>query len=112
MDDWFEEPAWESAFCDQEAILATLALDAVFGFEILAGGCFKDRRPSCSPARGRSTLALLAPELTPSVTLCAPLDTLPFRSDSIDAISCAPHPRAWSRTPMIGLRESRACAHR
>jgi SAM-dependent methyltransferase len=47
----------------------------------------------------------LAPELAPGVTLCAPMETLPFRSDSIDAIFL-PHTLELVEDPYAVLREA------
>jgi SAM-dependent methyltransferase len=47
----------------------------------------------------------LSPDLRPGVTLCAPLDTLPFRSDSIDAI-LLPHTLELVEDPYAVLREA------
>jgi SAM-dependent methyltransferase len=47
----------------------------------------------------------VAPELAPGATLCAPLDTLPFRSDSIDAI-LLPHTLELVGDPYAVLREA------
>jgi SAM-dependent methyltransferase len=57
-----------------------------------------------SAARTQHT-TLLAPELTPGVTLCAPHDSLPFRSDSIDAI-LLPHTLELVEDPYAVLREA------
>ena len=84
LKDWFEGPLGVRVL-REEAALATLALDTVFGFELLQVGAWGPARHLLTGARTQHT-TLLAPELTPGVTLCAPLDTLPFRSDSIDAI--------------------------
>jgi SAM-dependent methyltransferase len=47
----------------------------------------------------------VAPELGSGVTLCAPLDSLPFRSDSIDAIFL-PHTLELVDDPYAVLREA------
>ena len=54
---------------------------------------------------------LLAPDLGPGVTLCAPLDSLPFRSDSIDAI-LLPHTLELVEDPVRGAARGRARAVR
>ena len=81
LDNWFEGPLGVRVL-REEAALATLALDKVFGFELLQVGAWGPARHLLSGARTQHT-TLLAPELSAGVTLCAPLDTLPFRSDSI-----------------------------
>ena len=48
---------------------------------------------------------LLAPDSGPGVTLCAPLDSLPFASDSIDAIFL-PHTLELVEDPYAVLREA------
>ena len=81
-----------------------MALDTVFGFELLQVGAWGPARHLLSGARTQHT-TLVAPELTPGVTLCAPLDTLPFRSDSIDAI-LLPHTLELVEDPYAVLREA------
>jgi SAM-dependent methyltransferase len=88
----------------EEAALATLALDTVFGFELLQVGAWGPARHLLTAARTQHT-TLLAPELTPGVTLCAPHDSLPFRSDSIDAI-LLPHTLELVEDPYAVLREA------
>ncbi|HMI74660.1 MAG TPA: methyltransferase domain-containing protein [Steroidobacteraceae bacterium] len=101
--DWFEGPLGARVL-REEAALATLALDNVFGFELLQVGAWGPKRHMLDGARTQHA-TLLAPELTPGVTLCAPLDTLPFRSDSIDAI-VLPHTLELVEDPYAVLREA------
>ena len=103
LDDWFESPLGVRVL-REEAALATLALDTVFGFELLQVGAWGPARHLLSGARTQHT-TLLAPELSAGVTLCAPLDTLPFRSDSIDAI-LLPHTLELVEDPYAVLREA------
>jgi SAM-dependent methyltransferase len=103
LDDWFKGPLGARVL-REEAALATLALDTVFGFELLQVGAWGPARHLLTGARTQHT-TLLAPELTPGVTLCAPLDTLPFRSDSIDAI-LLPHTLELVEDPYAVLREA------
>jgi SAM-dependent methyltransferase len=103
LDDWFQGPLGVRVL-REEAALATLALDTVFGFELLQVGAWGPARHLLAGARTQHT-TLLAPELTPGVTLCAPLDTLPFRSDSIDAI-LLPHTLELVEDPYAVLREA------
>ena len=103
LDDWFEGPLGVRVL-REEAVLATFALDTVFGFELLQVGAWGPARHLLTGARTQHT-TLLAPELTPGVTLCAPLDTLPFRSDSIDAI-LLPHTLELVEDPYAVLREA------
>ncbi|HEY0803320.1 MAG TPA: methyltransferase domain-containing protein, partial [Steroidobacteraceae bacterium] len=88
----------------EEAALATLALDDVFGFELLQVGAWGPAHHLLDGARTQHT-TLVAPEPTPGVTLCAPLDTLPFKSDSIDAI-LLPHTLELVEDPYAVLREA------
>ena len=88
----------------EEAALARLALDDVFGFELLQVGTWGLQRHLLGGARTQHT-TLLAPDLGPGVTLCAPLDSLPFASDSIDAIFL-PHTLELVEDPYAVLREA------
>ena len=101
--DWFEGPLGARVL-REEAALAPLALDDVFGFELLQVGAWGPSRHLLDGARTQHT-TLLAPDLGPGVTLCAPLDTLPFRSDSIDAIFL-PHTLEQVEDPYAVLREA------
>ena len=88
----------------EEAALAPLTLDDVFGFELLQVGAWGPARHLLDGARTQHT-TLVAPEMTSGVTLCAPLDSLPFRSDSIDAIFL-PHTLELMEDPYAVLREA------
>jgi len=101
--DWFEGPLGARVL-REEAALATLALDDVFGFELLQVGAWGPARHLLDGARTQHT-TLLAPELSSGVTLCAPLDSLPFRSDSIDAVFL-PHTLELVEDPYAVLREA------
>ena len=103
VEDWFSGPLGTRVL-REEAALATLALDTVFGFELLQVGAWGPARHLLKGARTQHT-TLLAPELSSGVTLCAPLDTLPFRSDSIDAI-LLPHTLEVVEDPYAVLREA------
>jgi SAM-dependent methyltransferase len=103
LEDWFEGPLGARVL-REEAALATLALDNVFGFELLQVGAWGPASHLLTGARTQHT-TLLAPELSPGVTLCAPSDTLPFRSDSIDAI-LLPHTLELVEDPYAVLREA------
>jgi SAM-dependent methyltransferase len=103
LEEWFAGPLGARVL-REEAALATLALDTVFGFELLQVGAWGPARHWLQSARTQHT-TLLAPELAPGVTLCAPLDTLPFRSDSIDAI-LLPHTLELVEDPYAVLREA------
>ena len=101
--DWFEGPLGARVL-REEAALASLALDDVFGFELLQVGAWGPARHLLDGARTQHT-TLLAPEMSSGVTLCAPLDSLPFRSDSIDAIFL-PHTLELVDDPYAVLREA------
>ena len=101
--DWFEGPLGARVL-REEAALAPLALDDVFGFELLQVGAWGPARHWLDGARTQHT-TLVAPELQAGVTLRAPLDSLPFRSDSIDAIFL-PHTLELVEDPYAVLREA------
>lgn len=103
LDDWFEGPLGVRVL-REEAVLATLALDTVFGFELLQVGSWGPARHLLGGARTQHT-TLVTPELKQGVTLCAPLDTLPFKSDSIDAV-LLPHTLELVEDPYAVLREA------
>ncbi len=103
QDDWFESPLGSSVLREEEA-LAPLALDDVFGFELLQVGAWGPGGHLLDAARTQHT-TLVAPELSSGVTLCSPLDSLPFRSDSIDAIFL-PHTLELVEDPYTVLREA------
>ncbi|GAC1331340.1 MAG: class I SAM-dependent methyltransferase [Steroidobacteraceae bacterium] len=101
--EWFEGPLGNRVL-REEAALAPLALDDVFGFELLQVGAWGPARHLLDGARTQHTI-LVAPETSADVTLCAPLDSLPFRSDSIDAIFL-PHTLELVEDPYAVLREA------
>jgi SAM-dependent methyltransferase len=101
--DWFEGPLGTRVL-REEAALAPLALDDVFGFELLQVGGWGPARHLLNGARTQHT-TLVAPEMSSGVTLCAPLDSLPLRSDSIDAIFL-PHTLELVEDPYAVLREA------
>jgi SAM-dependent methyltransferase len=100
---WFEGPLGTRVL-REEAALAPLALDDVFGFELLQVGAWGPARHLLDGARTQHTI-LAAPQRSPGVTLCSPLDSLPFRSDSIDAIFL-PHTLELVEDPYAVLREA------
>ena len=101
--EWFDGPlGWR--VLREEAALARLALDDVFGFELLQVGAWGPSPHLLGGARTQHT-TLLAPEMSPGVTLCAPLQSLPFPSDSIDAIFL-PHTLELVEDPYAVLREA------
>lgn len=103
QNDWFEGPLGARVL-REEAALARLALDDVFGFELLQVGAWGPARHLLEGARTQHT-TLVAPELASGVTLCSALDSLPFRSDSIDAIFL-PHTLELVEDPYAVLREA------
>jgi SAM-dependent methyltransferase len=101
--EWFDGPlGWR--VLREEAALARLALDDVFGFELLQVGAWGPSPHLLEGARTQHA-TLLAPELSPGVTLCAPLQSLPFPADSIDAIFL-PHTLELVEDPYAVLREA------
>ncbi|MGD0493684.1 MAG: methyltransferase domain-containing protein [Steroidobacteraceae bacterium] len=101
--DWFDGPLGGRVL-REEGALAQLALDDVFGFELLQVGGWGPGRHLLDGARTQHT-TLLAPEPAPGVSLCAPLTALPFASDSIDAI-LLPHTLELVEDPYAVLREA------
>ena len=101
--EWFAGPLGARVLREETA-LARLAMEDVFGFELLQVGTWGPTQHLLVGARTQHT-TLLAPELSSGVTLCAPLDTLPFRSDSIDAI-LLPHTLEVVEDPYAVLREA------
>jgi SAM-dependent methyltransferase len=88
----------------EEAALSQVALDDVFGFELLQIGVWGPTQHLLAAARTQHT-TLLAPTSGPGVTLCAPMTSLPFASDSIDAI-LLPHTLELVEDPYAVLREA------
>jgi SAM-dependent methyltransferase len=103
VEDWFASPLGTRVLREETA-LARLALDDVFGFELLQVGAWGPARHLLGGARTQHT-TLLAPDPSPSVTLCAPFASLPFASDSIDAIFL-PHTLELVEDPYAVLREA------
>jgi SAM-dependent methyltransferase len=103
LSDWFGA-ALGQAVLGQESLVVAQALDDVFGFEFLQLGAWGGGRALLAAARTpHATLA--APRTGGGVTLCAPLDLLPFASDSIDAI-LLPHTLELVEDPYAVLREA------
>jgi SAM-dependent methyltransferase len=103
VDGWFDGPLGARVLREETA-LARIALDDVFGFELLQVGAWGPGRHLLDGARTPHT-TLLAPNRGPGVTLCAPLTSLPFASDSIDAI-LLPHTLELVEDPYAVLREA------
>ena len=101
--EWFDGPLGARVL-REEAALARVALDDVFGFELLQVGTWGPTPHLLDGARTQHT-TLLAPKRGPGVTLCAPLASLPFASDSIDAI-VLPHTLELVADPYAVLREA------
>ena len=101
--EWFEGPLGSRVWREETA-LARLALDDVFGFELLQVGAWGPGRALLGAARTQHT-TLVAPQADAGVTLCAPLDSLPFASDSIDAV-LLPHTLELVEDPYAVLREA------
>ena len=101
--EWFDAPLGARVL-REEAALARVALDDVFGFELLQLGSWGPSRHLLGGARTQHT-TLLAPTRGPDVTLCATLTSLPFAADSIDAI-LLPHTLELVADPYAVLREA------
>ena len=101
--EWFDGPLGGRVLREETA-LARLALDDVFGFELLQVGAWGPDPHLLAGARTQHT-TLLASTLSEGVTLCAPLQSLPFPSDSIDAIFL-PHTLELVEDPYAVLREA------
>jgi SAM-dependent methyltransferase len=101
--EWFDGPLG-SRVLREETSLARVALDDVFGFELLQVGTWGPTRHLLDGARTQHT-TLLAPAMGPGVSLCAPLASMPFASDSIDAI-LLPHTLELAEDPYAVLREA------
>ncbi len=101
--DWFDSPLGARVLRDETA-LARAALDDVFGFELLQVGAWGTGASLLAGARTQHT-TLVAPEAATGVTLRAPLATLPFASDTIDAV-LLPHTLELEPDPYAVLREA------
>ena len=101
--EWFAGPLGARVLREETA-LARLALEDVFGFELLQVGTWGPTQHLLAGARTQHA-TLLAPKRGPGVTLCGPLDSLPFASDSIDAI-VLPHTLELVEDPYAVLREA------
>ncbi len=101
--DWFAGPLGDRVL-REEAALARVALEDVFGFELLQVGAWGRSQHLLGFARTQHT-TLVAPDLSPGVTLRSQLESLPFASDSIDAI-LLPHTLELVEDPYAVLREA------
>jgi SAM-dependent methyltransferase len=103
LGEWFGAPLGK-AVLGVEAALVGKALEDVFGFEFLQVGAWGFGRALLAGAR-MPHATLVAPQAGSGVTLRAPLDALPFASDSIDAILLA-HTLELVEDPYAVLREA------
>ena len=103
LDAWFGA-ALGRAVLAHEAVLVRKALDDVFGFEFLQVGAWGSGAALLAGAR-MPHATRVAPHAAKGVTLCAPLDMLPFASDSIDAI-LLPHTLELVEDPYGVVREA------
>ncbi len=101
--DWFESPLGAHVF-GAETALARLALDDVFGFELLQVGAWGAGDALLAGARTQHR-TVVSPRRDLGVSLCASLDSLPFASDTIDAI-LLPHTLELVADPYAVLREA------
>ncbi len=107
--DWFEGPLGARVL-REEAALAPLVLDDVFGFELLQMGAWGPARHLLDGARTQHT-TLVAPQAGPGVTLCAAarLAAVALRFHRRDFF--AAHPRAGGGS-LRGAARSRTSAVR
>jgi SAM-dependent methyltransferase len=103
LGDWFAAPLGK-AVLGVEAALVRKALDDVFGFEFLQLGAWGNGQALLAGARTPHAM-LVAAHGGSGITLRAPLDSLPFASDSIDAI-LLPHTLELVEDPYAVLREA------
>ncbi len=103
LSDWFDGALGQAVLGEESAIVRK-TLDDVFGFEFLQVGTWGPGRALLAGARTPHT-TLVAPFVADGVSLCAPLDMLPFASDSIDAI-LLPHTLELVEDPYAVLREA------
>ncbi|MFI4891072.1 MAG: class I SAM-dependent methyltransferase [Steroidobacterales bacterium] len=103
LTDWFEGALGQSVLREEASVLRK-AIDDVFGFEFLQVGTWGPGRALLAGARTPHT-TLVAPCIADGISLCAPLDMLPFASDSIDAI-LLPHTLELVEDPYAVLREA------
>ena len=100
---WFEGPLGARVL-REEAALARLALDDVFGFELLQVGAWGPARHLLDGARTQHT-SCSPPTAAPASRSARHLTSLPFASDSIDAI-LLPHTLELVEDPYAVLREA------
>lgn len=100
---WLDGPLGARVLRDETAV-AALALDDVFGFELLQFGIWGADAPLLAAARTQHH-TVVAPLPEPGATLVAALDGLPLRSDSIDAV-LLPHSLERVDDPYAVLREA------
>jgi SAM-dependent methyltransferase len=103
LDGWFGASLGQ-AVLGAEAAIVRRALDDVFGFEFLQLGAWGSGAALLAGARMPHS-TLVAADSGPGVTLRAPLDMLPFASDSIDAI-LLPHTLELVEDPYAVVREA------
>ncbi len=101
--DWFAQPLGLRVLHEERA-LAPVALEDVFGFELLQIGTFGPQAHWLEHARTQHA-TLVAPAPGAGVSLCAPLTGLPFAADSIDAV-LLPHTLELVEDPYAVLREA------
>ena len=100
---WLDGPLGARVVRD-EAAIAALALDDVFGFELLQFGIWGKGAPLLAAARTQHT-TVVAPLREAGATLVATLEGLPLSSDSIDAV-LLPHTLERVDDPYAVLREA------
>ena len=103
LSEWLEGALGHHVLREEAAVVRN-ALDDVFGFEFLQVGSFGPGGALLAGARMPHTM-LVSPHPQAGTTLCAPLDMLPFASDSIDAV-LLPHTLELAADPYAVLREA------
>jgi len=88
----------------EEGVLARRALENVFGFELLQLGVWGPATHLLDEARTQHS-TVVAQVQGPGVALCAPLVSLPFKSDSVDGV-VLPHTLELAEDPYAVLREA------
>lgn len=100
---WLDSPLGKRVL-GAEAAIAALALEDVFGFELLQVGSWgPDSRLIAAARTQHTSVVAVCCEL--GVSLCAALDELPFADDSVDAV-LLPHTLERVEDPYAVLREA------
>ncbi len=105
MMDWLETPLGKRVRHVERA-LAALVLDDVFGFDLVQVGDWGAQAFWLEAARTQHAVVVSESEYSSAhACVCAPLDALPFASDTIDAL-LLPHTLERVDDPYAVLREA------